>query len=153
MKCAVDLPAIFSSCDKIRSEIGAIVCTNAYEVHQLRLSFFVKALQVYTVAMDLIFSFKNGDYGYFKVVILCCMVHLEIDETQRINHHTGINSSDMFSVDLPIWIFPEHFLTMYSEYQRLIGKSVLPDIPLTVRIIARVAKWESKRYSLYKAII
>ena len=134
MKCEVDLPAIFSSCDKIRSEIGAIVCTNAYEVHQLRLSFFVKALQVYTVAvpeskapMDLIFSCKNGDYGYFKDVILCCMVHLEINETQRINHHTGIHSSDMLSVDLPIWIFPEHFLTMYSEYQRLIGKYVLPE--------------------------
>ena len=81
------------------------------------------------------------------------MVHLEINETQRINHHTGIHSSDMFSLDLPIWIFPEHFLTMYSEYQRLIGKSVLPDIPLNVRIIARVAKWESKRYSIYKAIV
>ena len=104
--------------------------------------------------MDLIFSFKNGDYGYFKVVILCCMVHLEIDETQRINHHSGIHSCDMFSVDLPIWIFLEHVLTMYSEYrQQLIGKSVLPDIPLNVKIISGVAKWESKRYSLYKAIV
>ena len=82
------------------------------------------------------------------------MVHLEIDETQRINHHSGIHSCDMFSVDLPIWIFLEHVLTMYSEYrQQLIGKSVLPDIPLNVRIISGVAKWQSKRYSLYKAIV
>lgn len=81
------------------------------------------------------------------------MVHLEIYETQGLNHHSGIDKSDMFTVDLPIWISPDNFRSMFSDYQRIIGKSVLPDILLNVRIIARVAKCESKRYCHYKAIV
>ena len=76
------------------------------------------------------------------------MVHLEIYETQGLNHHSGIDKSDMFTVDLPIWISPDNFRSMFSDYQRIIGKSVLPDILLNVRIIARVAKCESKRLPL-----